>query len=435
MPESNPVDDWFLRERGITTDTLNWFGVKRDSNRAIFPYPNGEKSRTGFDGSERTFRFTAGVAPDLFVPSSFYQPSTNTAAFICEGESDTMRLWQELGETADVYGLAGVHTWQADFAKLFERYEFVFVVLDNESEYDNPRAYEAVENAWLQIRKDLGTKAKRVRLPMGIKDLCEFFGEYTLDTLRLLAQKPTNSVSRFKPLDLTREPPPVNWLMDGLIARGDMTLISGASGLGKSWITMGLTVAVADGHQSFLGCDLHGVPGRILYFDEENPEDVIFHRLKKLGLENVGNVRYLWNNGVRVDRHPEVLLEEALEYGPSLVVLDSLTRIHGKEENNAGEMAPLLNDAIRPLARDTGAAVVVIHHHDKAGNGPRGSGDITASMDGALDVFTSNVPGQFTLKLSKSRRRLAGDGIIVKITDIEGGGVRLLAATTLDAPF
>lgn len=427
------VDDWFARERGITSDTLDAWGVRRDDNSATFPYSNGQKTRTGFDGGERGFKFTAGVAPALFTePAADY--TGVKVAFLCEGESDTMRLWQELNGGA-VFGLAGVNTWRDEFRDVLAGFDTVFVVLDNESEYDNPRAYDAVEACWADIRASIGLKrAQRIKLPMGTKDLCEFFNDYDLDMLRLLAQQKASGTSRFRPLDLNVEPPPVEWVLDGLVAKGDMTLLSGASGLGKSWFTMGLAVAIADNHETFLNL---AVPqhGRVLYFDEENPRDVVFHRLKQLGLKNKGNLRYLWNNGVRVDRHPEVLLEEAIEYDPVLIVLDSLTRIHGKEENLAGDMAPLLNEAIRPLARESGAAVVIIHHHDKAGNGPRGSGDITASMDGALDIFGNGVPGQFTVKLSKSRRRLAGKDFHVKIEDLEGGQSRLIATSQLDSPF
>lgn len=426
------VDEWYEQERGIRPETLDAYKVRREWGAAVFPYPEGEKTRTGFnEGETRKFQFTPGKQPGLFLPPA--EPNNGNVAFIVEGESDAMRLWQETG--GYVYGLSGLSTWKPEFAATFTEFDTVFLILDNEDEYENPTAFKMVEKAASAIRRDVGPKVQRVRLPLGIKDVCEFFAQYDLDLLReLVATQPT--VSRFKALDLSKAPPPPNWLLEGLIAKGDMTLVAGASGLGKSWLTLGLLTAVADGHETFLGLDIHA-QGNVLYIDEENPEDVIYQRLTKLGLKNLGNVRYIWNNGIRLDKlqSAQELLSEAHDFKPELIVLDSLTRLHTKEENLAGDIAPLLNEGIKPLARETGAAVVVIHHHDKAGNGPRGSGDITASMDGALDAYAGHVPGQFRLKLAKSRRRMAGNEMTVKIADMPDGTVHLTAIETLDAPF
>lgn len=344
-----------------------------------------------------------------------------------------MRLWQEA--EADVFGLGGVNTWQQHFAKTFEQYDSVFVILDNEEPYDNPQAAEAVEKAWKQIRTDIGSKARRLRLPAGVKDVCEFFESgFDMSSLRTLVKK-GRSLSRFNPLDLTKDPPPVDWLFEGLVARGDVTLGSGASNLGKSWISMGMTVALTEGWEYFLGQRVSFKSQRVLYIDEENPEDVVYSRLNRLGFRTHENLRYLWNNGIRLDRHADILLEEALDFEPDLIVLDSFTRIHNQEENSVGDMAPLLNDCIKPLARETGAAVFLIHHHDKSAIGPRGSSDIISSVDGALDAFSTGVPGQFRLRLSKSRRRLIGEEKNIKIVDMPDGTVQLQSIENLEPPF
>ena len=87
----------------------------------------------------------------------------------------------------------------------------------------------------------------------------------------------------------------------------------------------------------------------MLYVDEENPEALVPHRLRKLGLtpEGAKNVRYLHRQGVRLDRRPELILDEALDWQPTLIVLDSLTRLHTKDENNAGEIA--IPEVVLPL--------------------------------------------------------------------------------------
>lgn len=430
---------WFLEHRGLTAETLEAFRVRSENGAAILPYPRGGEKRRpmGVLGVEDPrFTFTPDVKPWLFGEELL--PAQPKAIFLCEGETDTMRLWQEIkaeGRTdLGVVGLGGVQTWTADMVDAFRDVRHVFVVLDNDADY---LVQGNVDAAWKRLRHDLGPKGRRVRLPSNTKDLCAFFEHFDFETLSLIVKKGTQT-SRFRTLDLNKTPPEPNWLLEGLVALGDTTLLSGVPKLGKSWLTMGLAVAVVEGHESFLGRDVKR-HGDVLYVDEENPEDVVYSRLHQLGLSTEGKrrLRYIWNDGLRLDRDPTALLDEACAYNPTLIVLDSLTRLHTGEENKAGEMAALFNDSIKPLARETGAAVLLIHHHDKSGSGPRGSGDIYASVDAALDVFSAgdHNPGAFNLQLTGSRRRLGGDDFLVRIEDAPDGSVHLRANAPFNAPF
>jgi hypothetical protein len=40
--------------------------------------------------------------------------------------------------------------------------------------------------------------------------------------------------------------------------------------------------------------------------------------------QHSGKLRYLWNLGIKLDRDPDTLLDEGLEFKPKLFVLDSL---------------------------------------------------------------------------------------------------------------
>lgn len=423
--EQEKVYGWFEKERGINRSTLDEFGVRlTEAGDVVLPYDSGEKIRpnpTKPLGERPRFSFTKGRTPTLFG-----KREGGSTAFLCEGETDTMVLWQALraeGVDSDVYGIGGLHTWRRDFADQLSEYSTIWVVLDNDSDY---KIAATVDHVWLhQIRHDLGTKAKRLRLPDGVKDLCEFFQVFDVEMLRELSQTRT---SRFRPLDLQKEPPPVDWLLEGLIARGDVTLWAGSEGLGKSWISMALAVAVANGWSEVLGLKVCR-SGRALYVDEENPQDVVYHRLRKLGMKDSSNIRYLWNNGIRLDKNPDDFIAEAIDFQPEIIVLDSLSRLHSLEENDMGSIGPLFNEVLKPLARESGAAVFLIHHHDKAGNGPRGSGDITASVDSVINCYPTSNDGEMRVHLKKSRRRLGGDEMVVKITDRPDGSVFLDATS------
>lgn len=347
-----------------------------------------------------------------------------------------MRLWQELDGSADVYGLSGIETWQPHFAEPLAKYDRVYTILDNDQDY-NVRA--RVDACWKQIRNDLGgKKAKRVVLPADVKDVCEYFTKYNLELLRELCVRKSPVLSRLQRLNLLTPAPEPDWLVEDFIAEGDVNLLIGDPGLGKSWLTMDLALKVAGHEGKWLGKRVMR-QGSVLYVDEENPEDIILGRFQRLGLDErmARNIHFLHRPGIWLNKEPDVLLDEALEIEPRLIVLDALTALHSIEENNANAMRSMFREAIIPLARDTGASVIVIHHTTKAEDASsfkraRGTGDLSAVVDCALDARGTDEPGQFTLSQYKSRRRLGGESLTVQIEDTLDGGVRL---STREIPF
>jgi hypothetical protein len=95
---------------------------------------------------------------------------------------------------------------------------------------------------------------------------------------------------------------------------------------------------------------------------------------------------------LRLDRSADRtrLLETTRRLRPRLLLLDPLVRLHGIDENNAGEVAELLA-YFRSLQRQLDLSVLLVHHTRKnaaggvaAGQGLRGSGDIHAFGDSNL---------------------------------------------------
>ena len=417
--------NWFENERGITGETLVSFGAKSNDDWIVFPYENGEKARKMLPG-KREFRFTKGQTPSLFHAPEMPQSSW---CFLVEGETDTMRLWQEGYQ--NTYGMNGVNGLKEAAVKTLEAYDKVFVILDNDADYNTQRL---VDTAWGTIRGILGSKARRVMLPNDVKDICEFYDTYTDDTFKTIMKNSVDGTYHYKALDLNIPPPAYEWLVKGLICKGDTTLIVGEPNVGKSWISLSLAVAMANEHETWVGHELNH-HGKVLYVDEENPHDVVYHRLKQLGAEKVDNLRYLHRQGVRLDRNFDRLLDEAITYEPTMIVLDSLTRFHTKDENNAGEMASLFNDSINVLCRETGAAVLILHHTNKSESNSsyvrtRGSSDIGAAIDCGIEARKTGA-NTFNLVHFKSRRTQAGGLTKVEICDTIDGRVELV--TTTDA--
>lgn len=418
--------NWFETERGITGETLEAFNVTSSSDEWMtFPYDTGERYRKMGPG-KREFRFSSGSKVCLFHPPTM---PDSKYALLCEGESDTMRLWQE--GYKNVYGLPGFASGNNSNLEQLNKYEKVFVILDNDADYNTRHTVDA---AWGKIRGILGSRARRVTLPDDVKDVCEFFFSYSKDTLNDILKETMNGNYHYDPLDLSLAPPDYDWLVQGLVCKGDVCLLVGEPNVGKSWLSLSLAVAIADKHNKWLDYTLDN-HGKVLYIDEENPHDVVYHRLKQLGITQYDNIRYLHRQGVRLDRNFDKILDEAIAYDPSLIVIDSLTRFHTIDENNAGEMARLFNDSINVLARETGAAVLILHHTNKSESTSsyvrtRGSSDIGAAVDSAMEARKADATdGSFYLAHFKSRRTQAGSSKQVWIMDNANGQVELVTNT------
>lgn len=425
------VLEWFA-EKGIAGETVLYFGIYTAPDGAVcFPYTGGVKRRYGIPSGERAFKWDAGTAPVLFNRGDLGKRTI----ILCEGETDTMRLWQEIPDhtAVGVVGIPGIETWNQSMVDDLKGVENILVVLDNDTDY---RVSGRVDNAWRQIRADLGRKARRVNLPSGCNDLCEFFRTYDFNSFRLLAERARSigGQSRYKVMDLSADLVPPRWVIDGMICQGDLHLLIGEMNAGKSWVTLAMAVALVEGRDTFLG---HPVSrhGRVLYFDEENPEDLVLERLRRLGLTERGmaNLRFVKDAGLRLDREPDTILDEALDFQPTLIVLDSLTRIHTQDENSAGAMATLFNDGIKPLAREADAAVVLIHHVNKSEDGAlwkraRGSSDITSFPDSAYDV-NKREDGSIKFTNFKARRKAQAHTQYLSLLDKADGSIELLSSS------
>lgn len=424
---------FFNNERGINDETLAAFGVEfPELDVAHLPYTSGIKGRRHDDEGKRHFFFVEGNAAGLYL-----SPSGNDSgiAFLTEGESDAMRLWQELqadGVDARVAALSGINGWRTELADAFDGIETVYVVLDNEPDY---KVASIVDQTWRAIRRDLGGRAVRLLLPespVPVKDVCEFFDNYDLSILRSIAAETADVPLYYKSLDLTKPAPPTDWLVRNFLAQGDRSVWGGEPEVGKSWLLMDLAVAVATGRGQFLGKEvMHS--GRVLYIDEENPEDVARQRLERLGLpKDNTNIRFLHQQGVRLDKHPERIIDEAVAWAPVLIAVDSLSRVHTGDENSAAHIVQLFNDGFNPMAHETGASLVILHHVNKSDSTSafgrlRGSSDIVGVIDQGYDIAKS---GQHIhIKSFKSRRLAAGAMTAAQIVDTPDGGAELQVRT------
>jgi len=172
---------------------------------------------------------------------------------------------------------------------------------------------------------------------------------------------------------------PVPWRCDGLAADGFLTVLAGRGGEGKSWMTLALACGVARGQ------DAAGIPcqkGKAILFDAENGAPLIARRLRAAGVSADLDVQPVEVGGLSFAKDADWFRKVIDEHRPHLVVFDSLRVLSsGSKESDGDVMEPIVTK-LKQLARDTGCAVVLVHHRGKAeGSDYRGSSVILDQAD------------------------------------------------------
>ena len=186
------------------------------------------------------------------------------------------------------------------------------------------------------------------------------------------------------------------WLVEGLWGDASVGVIGGAPKCAKTWLGLDLALSVATG-TACLGQYAVPKPGPVLVYLAEDALPVVRQRIGAMarhrGIDLAAvDIHVITAPVLRLDRDPDRarLSETTRRLGPRLLILDPLVRLHGIDENHAGEVAELLA-YFRALQRQFDLSVLLVHHTRKnapggvaAGVGLRGSGDIHAFGDSNL---------------------------------------------------
>lgn len=217
--------------------------------------------------------------------------------------------------------------------------------------------------------------------------------------------------------------PPVRFDLAPYLPAGTLTLISGPPKSAKTWLALAWSICLVTG-RSF--CDIapdQEAQHRILFLEAEYPRQIII-RFGELcaalqvnpdkALERIRFIRPRRRLQLEDAAQARALVEAAQAYRATMVVIDSLRRVHSLDENSSLDMANLADGALLPLRGDQERTVLVIDHDAKAwqlGNRPKsqrvkGSIDKLASCDHMLHVERHEPEGQprrYELSIGASR--------------------------------
>lgn len=174
---------------------------------------------------------------------------------------------------------------------------------------------------------------------------------------------------------LETAPPEPDFIWPGLLA-GTVGAMVAPGATGKSFWALEAAMAVAC---SVPGGDILGLApaasGRVVYLAAEDPESALIRRVHAMGAHLA---RAAWQviadnltlepvMGKRLDvmdrRHQAHIVDVCAD--ARLVIIDTLNRVHGLDENDNGAMSRLLTQ-LEFFADTTGCSVLYLHHVSKA---------------------------------------------------------------------
>lgn len=170
--------------------------------------------------------------------------------------------------------------------------------------------------------------------------------------------------------------PPLTWLVPGEIVEGGLCVLYGESGAGKSFVSLDYALRVAQAAQ-------------VVYIPTEGEAGYrkrvaawCHHHSK-----GEGNLQFIFGSVSLFDRATfDELLDTLQQMQPKLVIIDTLAMaMAGGDENSARDMGIVMRSC-RAINHRLKAAVLLVHHVNKAGVVERGSGALRGNADTMIKV-------------------------------------------------
>jgi len=209
---------------------------------------------------------------------------------------------------------------------------------------------------------------------------------------------------------------PVTWDWRPWLPTGLLSILAGESGTGKSILALRLAGCFLRGDPWPDGTPYTGQKGKVLWCEAEAAQALNLERANAWGLPKDSILTPLDDalEDIRLDNpdHLAALTAHAHRPDVRLVVIDSLSGLHGNDENKT-EMLQTVKQ-VAELARDSGKPILLTHHLRKRGlfdmgdaitlDRLRGSSAIvqTARLVWALDVPNPTQPDARRLSVIKS---------------------------------
>jgi hypothetical protein len=163
---------------------------------------------------------------------------------------------------------------------------------------------------------------------------------------------------------------PITWLWEDWIPRGMITLLGAVPGAGKSYLALDLTRQILEGGAFPDGTPVTTGQESVIYVDAELVPQLINERAKSWHMDTQRLFLMCPKIGQMIDfsqiEWRDRLIEMAYGLKPALIVVDSLSSISSKGENNVEDVREVLG-FLNALAVDYECGLLLIHHLRKRG--------------------------------------------------------------------
>jgi len=175
---------------------------------------------------------------------------------------------------------------------------------------------------------------------------------------------------------------PRRWLLGNILIRQYVTVLAGSGGGGKTSLAIGWALSLASG-KPVMG-ERVGKPRRVLIWSEDPPEELSkrvdaamqIHGLTRADIEDRLLVVSIDELRITIARFSQelreviavdvnVLKQIIVANRLDVVMLDPIAELHELEENDNVQMSKLMG-MVRSVARETKAAILLLHHASKA---------------------------------------------------------------------
>jgi hypothetical protein len=340
------------------------------------------------------------------LPDSYAKFAAAKVKWIAEGEGGTLALAQ-LG--LPVLGIGGCQNWRTKGTEDLSPY------LDGIKRGDTVNiAGDGDVRTNMQVREGYGGLMYAIRMrgaipiyrlpdeaageKAGIDDVLARSENplTTLDRLRSLTDLRSLDNFKFTTYEelLAREPP--EWIVDGLIQPGEVTVIYGLPKCGKSFVTQDLLAAIARKEPTWFGKEVNtfglvvhitlegkGLSARMQAYAKAH---ALTEPMPYLCLEQSIAIP----NEEDTDRLIRSIKHEALKAGLPviLVAIDTVNRaLGGGDENDSKDMGSFIRQVDRIRDSCPKAGIILVHHQGKdAAKGLRGHSSLLGAIGCSIHI-------------------------------------------------
>lgn len=213
------------------------------------------------------------------------------------------------------------------------------------------------------------------------------------------------------------ETPQVPPLVDRLIPGVGVTMIHGQPRDRKTLAVLDACVALATGSKAFNLLNTTPTPTDVWYISDEDPEQEVFDRLVKIlagrGLDITNPPAHLHlsiQEGVNLDEPfwQDYVIRQTKALGIKLVVIDPVRAHTACADAGPKEFKPF-GDFLRRFNRETGVAILLIHHDTKPANDGRPDSRRRAQRASGGGIFSAAQTPISTERLSETHTLMAVD--------------------------